>query len=198
MPPFLREAETLDPSMQKCPALLADSGIADESSITDNASTDSSIDIAQRSGARLVPARPGASFRKHLRTTPHAHDPLAGTRACTPVSGCVPLALLFRIPLPRIPCHHCRLESGQQNRVYRSSPSQGCRFVMKRGRECMLSGQSPRDSHGLVERVQTVERIALPCDIHHDQRTEQERDHKASGQRSKTRPPVPPPSLDRT
>jgi hypothetical protein len=95
MPPFLREAETLDPSMQKCPALLADSGIADESSITDNASTDSSIDIARRSGARVVhvPARPGAGFRKHLRTTPHAHDPLAGTRACTPVSGCVPLAL---------------------------------------------------------------------------------------------------------
>ena len=65
MPPFLKEAETLDPCMQKCPALLADSGTADESSITDNASTDSSIDTAQRSGARVVhiPARPGAGFR---------------------------------------------------------------------------------------------------------------------------------------
>ena len=55
----------------------------------------------------------------------------------------------------------------------------------------MLSGQSPREAHGLVERVQTVERIAPPCDLHPDQRTEQERDHKASGQRFKTRPPVP-------
>jgi glycosyltransferase involved in cell wall biosynthesis len=52
--PCLNEAETLEACIRKAQCALAESGIAGEVIIADNGSTDGSVDIAERLGARVV------------------------------------------------------------------------------------------------------------------------------------------------
>ena len=53
--PCLNEAETLEVCILKAQQALRDAGIAGEVIVADNGSTDGSIEIAERLGARVVP-----------------------------------------------------------------------------------------------------------------------------------------------
>lgn len=53
--PCLNEADTLEICVRKAMRALAENGIAGEVLVADNGSTDGSIEIAQRCGARVVP-----------------------------------------------------------------------------------------------------------------------------------------------
>ena len=52
--PCLNEAETLETCIRKAETFLKKSGISGEILIADNGSTDGSIEIAKRCGARVV------------------------------------------------------------------------------------------------------------------------------------------------
>jgi glycosyltransferase involved in cell wall biosynthesis len=52
--PCLNEAESLEPCIRKAQAAIADTGVQGEVVIADNGSTDGSIELAERLGARVV------------------------------------------------------------------------------------------------------------------------------------------------